>query len=120
MNLFPRIMGAATVAYSIVSITRPRLLAAPCELTDGDGELLPGTRPLILGMGARDVASGLAMMAAPAGAPLQGAIAVRVAADLGDALVFGTTLPSTKARRKVAVVATAWAALCALSALAAR
>ncbi|WP_066376545.1 hypothetical protein [Herbidospora mongoliensis] len=118
MTPLPRILGAITVLYSVAIIVRPRLLAGPCGLVDKAGEPLPGTSTLIAAMGARDLAIGAAMMAAPQGAPLHVAIAARVASDLGDAVSFGTTLPTPAARWRVGGVALAWAAVCALSALA--
>ncbi len=118
MTPLPRILGAITVLYSVAIIVRPKLLARPCELVDKAGEPLPGTSTLIAAMGARDLAIGAAMMAAPEGAPLRVAIAARVASDLGDAVAFGTTLPTSSARRQAGGVALAWGAACALSALA--
>jgi hypothetical protein len=118
MPLLTRILGGATTAYSLAIIAAPRLLAKPCGLTTATGEVSPGVRPLIGGIGARDVVIGVAMMAAPPGRPLRLAVAGRVAADLSDALIFGLSLPDRAARRKVAAFATGWAALCAVSALA--
>jgi hypothetical protein len=116
MPLLTRVLGAATTAYSVAIIARPRLLAKPCGLTTGTGAVSPGIRPLIGGIGARDVVLGIAMMTAAPGRPLRYAVAGRVAADLSDALIFGLSLPDRAARRKVAAFATGWAALCAASA----
>lgn len=116
MTPLPRILGAITALYSVAIIVRPRLLARPCGLVDKEGEPLPGTSTLVAAVGARDLAIGVAMMAAPEGAALRTAIAARVASDLGDAAVFGATLPDPAARRRVAGVALAWGAACAVSA----
>ncbi|MFF1611570.1 hypothetical protein ACFVYA_27615 [Amycolatopsis sp. NPDC058278] len=86
-------------------------------MTTPAGDVTAGVRTLIAGIGARDAAIGLAMLLAPAGKPLQVALAARVASDAADAVVFGTTLPDRSARTKVAAFAATWAALCAVSAL---
>ncbi|WP_051864777.1 hypothetical protein [Streptosporangium roseum] len=57
---------------------------------------------------------------APLGRPLQVAVAVRVASDLGDAAVLGLSLPAGETRIKAVVVALGRRALCALSMLGAR
>jgi hypothetical protein len=116
MPVLTRVLGAATTAYSVAIIAKPRLLAKPCGLTTETGAVSPGVRPLVGGIGARDVVLGVAMMTAAPGRPLRLAVAGRVAADLSDALIFGLSLPDRAARRKVAAFATGWAALCAASA----
>ncbi|RSD20868.1 hypothetical protein [Amycolatopsis eburnea] len=116
MPAMTRVLGALTAAYSATIIAAPRVLAKPCGLTTASGEVSPGVRTLVGGIGARDAAIGLAMVFAPPGRALQVALAARVASDAADALVFGTTLPDRTARKKVAAFAVAWAALCAVSA----
>ncbi|WP_290055532.1 hypothetical protein [Amycolatopsis solani] len=116
MPAMTRVLGALTAAYSATIIAAPRVLAKPCGLTTPTGGVSSGVRTLIGGIGARDAAIGLAMVFAPAGRPLQVALAARVASDAADALVFGTTLPDRTARKKVAAFAVAWASLCAVSA----
>ncbi|WP_410590405.1 hypothetical protein [Amycolatopsis sp. lyj-23] len=118
MPALTRVLGAATAAYSATIIAAPRVLAKPCGLTDATGGVSASVRTLIAGIGARDAAIGLAMLFAPAGKPLQVALAARVASDAADALVFGTGLPDRSARPKVAAFALTWAALCAASSLA--
>jgi hypothetical protein len=117
MPALTRVLGVATAAYSATIIAAPAVLAKPCGLTTPTGGVTAGVRTLIAGIGARDAAIGLAMVFAPAGRPLQVALAARVASDAADAVVFGTTLPDRSARRKVAAFAVTWAALCAASAL---
>ncbi|GHG02319.1 MULTISPECIES: hypothetical protein [Amycolatopsis] len=118
MPALTRVLGAVTAAYSATIIAAPRVLAKPCGLTTRDGGVTAGVRTLIAGIGARDAAIGLAMLLAPAGKPLQVALAARVASDAADAVVFGTNLPDRAARTKVAAFAATWATLCAASALA--
>jgi hypothetical protein len=114
-----RVLGALTAAYSVAIMVRPKFLAKPCGLTTATGDVEPGMRTVIAGIGARDTAIGVAMMVAPPGTPLRVALAARVAADVGDAVVFGLTLPDRGARAKVAGFAAGWALLCGLSALSA-
>jgi hypothetical protein len=116
MPALTRVLGALTAAYSGTIIAAPRVLAKPCGLTTPTGGVTAEVRTLVGGIGARDAAIGLAMVFAPAGRPLQVALAARVVSDAADAVVFGTSLPDRSARRKVAAFAAAWATLCAASA----
>ncbi|WP_018686874.1 hypothetical protein [Actinokineospora enzanensis] len=117
LTWIPRALGLATAAYGAAVAVRPAVLAKPAGLVTMYGEPARGVAVLSRSIGARDLATGLAMVFAPAGAPLRAAIAVRVAGDVADAVGFGTGLPDVAARRKSAVVAGGWAVLCALSAL---
>ncbi len=119
-NWIPRALGLATAAYGAAVTLRPALMAKPTGLVTGSGEPKTGVAVLTRSIGVRDIATGLAMAFAPAGTPLRMAIAVRVASDVADAVGFGTGLPDPGARRNSAMVAGAWAGLCALSALASR
>lgn len=112
----PRVMGALTAAYGAGVLVQPTLLARPCELTGSNGAVPAPVRSLSRAIGARDLASGVAMCAAPGRHGLHTAIAVSVASDLADAAVLGTSLPGPQARGKAAAAAGAWGALCALSA----
>ena len=111
----PRVLGAATAAYSVAIIARPSLFAGPTGLQKGDTPLPVGTAIGIRALGGRDLASGLAMALAPVGDPLRTAVAVRVGSDVVDLVLLGTTLPDPTARRKAIGVAALWGALCAAS-----
>ncbi|MFJ9942986.1 hypothetical protein [Streptomyces erythrochromogenes] len=102
-----RIMGAATLGYGIAVACRPSVLARPCGLPDQGSSAL-----LIRALGVRDAALGAAMVLAPAGSALRTAVLCRVAADAGDALLFGTFLARGDERAKAASVALAWGTLC--------
>lgn len=115
-DAMPRVLGAATAAYSVAIMVRPVLLAKPCGLTDADGTVPVGTALLIRAMGARDAAIGTAMLLAPDARSLRTATACRVTADLSDAALFGTALTGWSRRLKVAGAAVAWGALCAAAA----
>ncbi|MFB7651568.1 MULTISPECIES: hypothetical protein [unclassified Streptomyces] len=111
-----RILGAATAAYSAAIIIRPVWLARPCGLISADGAVPASTGLLIRAIGARDVAIGIAMLTAGDPPARRTATACRVAADWSDAALFGTLLPDTERRLKVAGFAAAWGALCAVAA----
>lgn len=108
MTAVPRIMGLLTAAYGVSAIARPDTIRRHGELEDTDAVRLLSTI-----VGVRDLVSGTLIVLAPAGRPLTAALGVRVAFDLGDAAAFGTLLPTSRARRKIAAVALGWAALCA-------
>ncbi|WP_206337295.1 DUF4267 domain-containing protein [Streptomyces sp. Z26] len=114
-----RVVGAATAAYGVGVLVRPELMARPCGLTDEDGSVPAATALLIRALGARDAAVGVAMVAAGDGSARRTATACRVVSDVADAVLLGTLLPDPAARRKAAVVAGVWGALCAAAGLAA-
>ena len=115
MSWFPRLLGLATAGYGAAILVRPRLMTGPCELPDD-----AASRVLTRAVGSRDLLSGLAMLLAGSPSTLRLAIAVRVGADVGDAVLLGMFLPNVTARRKAAAVASVWGALCALSAVTVR
>ncbi len=51
------------------------------------------------------------MLCAPSGGALRTAALLRIAADLGDALLLGATLPGRATRVKAVAVSAAWASL---------
>jgi hypothetical protein len=112
---FPRALGVATAAYSVAIIARPDLFTGPTKLTDRGETPATGTAIGVRALGGRDLASGLAMALAPAGAPLRTAVGVRVGSDVVDLVLLGTSLPDADARKKAIGVAALWGGLCALS-----
>lgn len=115
-----RIVGALTASYGLAVAIAPRVLAGPCDLTESDGSISASTKSLCRAIGVRDIASGAAMMTAAQGAPLKAATAIRVSADIGDAVGLGLSLPSAEARKKAAVVAGSWAVVTAVAGALAR
>jgi hypothetical protein len=109
-------MGIATAAYGAAILARPELLLKPSGLPVDDQDLHTFTRTL----GVRDLASGVAMAVAPSRTAMRVAIGVRVASDLGDAVVLGSALAGKPEQKKILAVAGGWALLCGLSALATR
>jgi hypothetical protein len=119
MTWLPRALGAATAGYGAAILVRPELLLGPSGLLRGD-RADPEQAMFVRTLGARDLASGLAMLLARGRKAMRVAIAVRVASDAGDAVVLGRALRGKPERGTVLVVAGGWAVLCALSALTTR
>ncbi len=106
--LLPRALGVLTAAYGTYALLRPTSVARQLH-TDRPRTAVRASRAI----GVRDVLSGAAMVAAPAGAMLNTAVAARVAADTSDAL-FLSRLSADPARRNlVRAVALGWGAACA-------
>lgn len=114
MIAIPRLLGAGTAAYGLNELLRPQHLAKAARLTDPP-VASPPVRVLGAVLGLRDIASGLAMVAATAGRPLRTAIAARVAFDTGDCVAFALASPGRDTELKVAGSTLGWASLCALS-----
>jgi hypothetical protein len=110
----PRLLGALTLAYGAAVAARPQVLTKPAGLETAAGPS-PRVRRVARAIGMRDVLSGAAMVLAPAGRPLQRAVAVRVACDLGDVIGFGLGSPGARSKAKAVGAAAGWALLCASS-----
>ena len=75
------------------ALVTPRPLTKHGELGDPDDP--PASAKLLsTTFGVRDLVSGLTIVAAPAGRPLQAALAARVAFDAGDAAGFALLAPT--------------------------
>ena len=116
MIWIPRTIGVLTALYGLSALLKPGVIARHGELAD-PGDRRSGVALLSATIGVRDLVSGAAIVLAPEGGALLAALAARVSFDLGDAAAFGRLLPTPRARRKIAAVALAWAALSALSAI---
>ncbi|MGP4003657.1 hypothetical protein [Streptomyces sp. 8N706] len=106
-----RFIGAATAVYGVAVTARPSWLARPSGLVDDDGGTAEETRISLRPLGWRDAANGLAMALAPDGPALRAATVLRIASDLGDAVLLGATLPSRDKRIKAVAVSVGWGAL---------
>ncbi|MGY1856048.1 hypothetical protein [Modestobacter sp. SYSU DS0290] len=104
------LVGAATAAYSAVLVAAPGVLIRPAGIEDSRD-----TRTLTRVLGARDVALGLLLAAAPAGRARTLATAARVLADGSDAVLFGAGLAGRRTRGPVAASAAAWGGLVLLA-----
>ncbi len=119
MTWLPRTLGVLTAVYGLSTLVRPAIFAQPAGLSGAEPPASVGI--LVRAVGVRDLANGVAMAAAPAGPALQFAAAARVAADLGDALVFAASPnDDPAARRKAIAVGVGWGALNVIGLLAAR
>lgn len=106
-----RAVGAATAVYGTAVAVWPDLLARPSGLVDERGRTPPGTRLALRPLAWRDAACGAALLLAPPGAALRTAALLRIAADLGDAVLLGATLPERDTRRRAVAVSVGWGAL---------
>ncbi|MER7486574.1 hypothetical protein ABTY20_11885 [Streptomyces sp. NPDC126497] len=98
-----RALGATTCAYGVAAACRPGLLARPLGLVDPHGRVDPRSALAVRPLAWRDAATGLAMLVAPEGPALATAAAVRIASDVGDAVLFGAALPDRVRRAGAAV-----------------
>ncbi|MGI5348278.1 hypothetical protein ACQEU8_08785 [Streptomyces sp. CA-250714] len=105
-----RAVGAATAGYGAAVAAWPQLLAKPSGLVDENGRTAAATRTSLRPLAWRDAACGLALVLAPEGPALTTAAWLRIAADLGDAVLLGVTLPR-RARAKAVAVSVGWGAL---------
>ncbi|MCS0605551.1 hypothetical protein NX794_30750 [Streptomyces sp. LP11] len=112
-----RAIGAVTFVYGIATACRPGLLARPSGLVERHGGVAPHTAMVLRPMAWRDAASGLAMVVAPDGPALATASALRIASDVGDALLLGRTLSGRVRRTGAVASALGWAALTAVNLL---
>jgi hypothetical protein len=106
-----RAVGAATAGYGFAVAVRPAVLARPAGLVTPAGAVAEDTRLAVAPLGWRDAMSGLALMAAPDGAPLALAALLRIASDLGDAVLVGRRLRTRPRRWGTIATAVGWAVL---------
>lgn len=108
-----RLLGALTACYGGFALGRPACLVRQAELGD-PAEPPAAARLLSTTYGVRDLLSGAAMVAAPAGAALRVAVVARTAFDLSDAVALAAVSPRAGSRRRrAAALAAGWALLCA-------
>jgi hypothetical protein len=105
------VLEAATCTHGVAAAYRPGLLARPLGLADPHGRVDPCDGLAVRPMAWWDAASGLAMLVASEGPALVTVTAVRIASDVGDAVLFGAALPGRARRVRAAVSALGWAAL---------
>ncbi len=116
MRRATQVTGGLTAAYGVFVLAAPGVFARQIGY-DAPGGPTSAVRILTASLGVRDVISGVAMVVAPPGGARLLALGVRCLSDAGDAVIFGTMLPSRTARRKVAVIAAGWGILCGVSGL---
>ncbi|MGA5561799.1 hypothetical protein ACPCUV_11585 [Streptomyces platensis] len=106
-----RAVGVATAVYGAAVTAVPALLARPSGLVDEEGRTEPATRISLRPLAWRDAVSGLALALAPEGPALRTAAYVRIAADFGDAVLLGATLPGRDRKLAAVAVSVGWGAL---------
>ncbi|NYJ07463.1 hypothetical protein [Petropleomorpha daqingensis] len=111
MPVLTRSLGIATAAFGLLELAKPDLWSKPTGVVGPS----PAMRAWHHTLGARDVASGLALLFAPQGAPLRAASVYRIASDLSDAVGFGLNAPDAGRRVKAVGAAVGFAALNALA-----
>ncbi|WP_054814943.1 hypothetical protein [Nocardia arizonensis] len=109
----PRTAGVVTAAYGIAVAARPAVMLAPCGWSDDSAS----ARAMARMVGLRDVASGLALVAAREPGQLRIAAAVRVGSDLADTAVLGLALRGSPQQAKALAVTAGWAAFCAATSM---
>jgi hypothetical protein len=115
MPAFPRLMGAATLAYSLAVVARPKVLAGPCGLVDEHGEVPRDVATSVRAVSTRDAIISAAMLVVPAGPALRAVTLTRGLCDLSDTVVLGLPAQDPEVRRKIVAVGGAWGALVLLS-----
>jgi hypothetical protein len=115
VTAFPRIMGAATLAYSVAVVVKPKVLAGPCQLVDEHGEVPPHVATAVRAVSTRDAIISALMLVLPAGPALRGVTTARGLCDISDAAMFGLPAKDPAARKKIVAVGTGWGALVLLS-----
>jgi hypothetical protein len=111
VNLY-RAVGAGTAIYGAGLVIVPEILTRPAGIAQRGSQTW--IRVSLRAIGVRDVAVGLAMTQARSREAVVSLGAVRIAADLGDAVFFGWALPASNAI-KVGGPAAGWAALSAVA-----
>jgi hypothetical protein len=106
-----RLLGLATTATGLLEFARPDVWGGPAGL----GGASPAMRTWHHTLGARDLASGLALTFAPAGPALRVATGFRIVSDLTDAVAFAINAPDPARKAKALGVTLGYATLAALS-----
>lgn len=111
----PRLLGAATLAYSVACVAKPKVLAGPCTLVDEFGEVPADVAVAVRAVSVRDAIISAAMILAPAGPALRAVTTTRALCDFSDVVVFGAVAKDPVARKKIVGLAGAWGTVCWLS-----
>ena len=111
VTALPRLLGAATLAYSVAVVAKPKVLAGPCGLVDEFGNVPRDVATAVRAVSTRDAIISAAMLVTPAGPALRAVTATRALCDLSDALVFGSMAKDPVARKKIVAVTATWGTL---------
>lgn len=100
-------MSAASAGYGVYCAVRPRHLGKNMQAS---GETLATYDKVAYGYALRDIPVSLTGMFGP-GQAVEGAMKVRIASDLTDALSLGVVSPNGQVRSKILGITLGWAAL---------
>ena len=102
-----RAISAATAAYGLFAIAKPRHLGDALEAPHVQRSAID---QVAYTYGARDISvSALALLGSPA--LVRASMVLRIAGDLSDATILSRYAPNQKVRSKVLAVTLGWAAL---------
>lgn len=109
MRRYPlsRVLGAATAAYAGYALARPGPLTRALQAAPSEE---PALDRLARTYGVRDLAS-TALLFTGSTALIRAGMALRIAGDLGDCAILGTSTTDPAVRRKVVPITAGWATL---------
>ena len=102
-----RLMSVATLGYAVFALVKPRHLADGVQVP---AEQAPAYDRLAYTYAGRDLAVSTLGIAGPTRALVTTAMALRIAGDLADAAILGSTARVPQARGKVLGATLGWAA----------
>ncbi len=105
---FSRAISAATAAYGVFALARPRHLANGVQAPAAQA---PAFDQMAYTYGARDLGISALAVGSRSSAVVTAAMALRIAGDLSDATILATNTRDPQVRRKVLAVTLGWAAL---------
>jgi hypothetical protein len=105
---FSRLISAATMAYGVFALVKPRHLANSLEASAAQA---PAYDRLAYTFAGRDLAISALGIAGPTKALVTTAMALRISGDLADAATLGLTARSGSVRGKVLAATLGWAAI---------
>ncbi len=104
---YSRVMGAATAAYAGFALARPGHLSGALQAPSSER---PALDRLARTYGVRDLAS-TALLFTGRSSLIRAGMALRIAGDLGDCAILGTSTEDPAVRRKVVLITLGWATL---------
>ena len=105
---FSRAISAATAAYGVFALARPRHLA---DGVQAPASQAPAFDQMAYTYGARDLGISALAIGSRSPAVVTAAMALRIVGDLSDATILATNARDSQVRAKVLAVTLGWAAL---------
>lgn len=107
-----RIMSTATAAYGVYALLQPGHLGAALDAPD---EQRPAFDVMAQTYALRDIPVSAVGMFASSPALVSASMLMRIASDIGDATILGSSVRDEQVREKVLQVTLGWAALNAVA-----